>query len=377
MALGVVAGVAFWACTRDIGPLLRAIGVDATLVPFARSFLATFTVGAPASAVVSALTHHRHATGDARLPMFVSIAGNVFNAFLAWSLIYGHFTLPALGVRGGAAATATTEYLEAAVMLVLLVRHTRQSGAYGRARAELPLRVAARDVAAVGVPTGVQFASEMLAFATFTAVLGTLGAEQIAAHQIALATIRTSFLPGAAVSEAASVLVGRALGKSSLAEADRATGAAVVVAVGFMAACGVVFATAGRAIVLCFTNDDAVIATARVLLWIAAAFQVLDAVSLVLRGALRGAKDVRVPALIGVAIVWTFVPTAALVLGKLAGWGSAGGWCGFLGETAVSAALFAARWRNGAWRRAYANLPETTATGAWPHETLEPALWVE
>ena len=84
------------------------------------------------------------------------------------------------------------------------------------------------------------------------------------------------------------------------------------------------------------------------------AFQVLDAVSIVLRGALRGARDVRVPALIGVAVVWTCVPTAALLLGRVAGWGAAGGWCGFLAETTLGAVLFGARWRRGSWRRAYA-----------------------
>jgi MATE family multidrug resistance protein len=196
----------------------------------------------------------------------------------------------------------------------------------------------------------------MLAFATFTAVLGTLGTEQVAAHQIALSVIRTSFLPGAAVAEAASVLVGRALGRGlgrrSLAEADRAAQAALLTAVSFMAACGVVFAVAGGAIARGFTSDARVAHSARVLLGIAAAFQVLDAMYMVLRGSLRGARDVRVPALIGVAVIWTFVPTAAIVLGRVVGWGAAGGWLGFVGETGLGTALLAWRWRRGAWRQA-------------------------
>ena len=98
-----------------------------------------------------------------------------------------------------------------------------------------------------------------------------------------------------------------------------------------------------------------VVTVARRLLLIAAGFQVLDAVSIVLRGALRGARDVRVPALMGVAVVWTCVPTAALLLGRVAGWGAAGGWFGFVAETTIGAVLFAARWRDGSWRAAYAS----------------------
>jgi len=147
--------------------------------------------------------------------------------------------------------------------------------------------------------------------------------------------------------------VGQALGRRSLAEADRATRAALIVAVTFMASWGVVFAIAGGWIVRLFTDDSAVAHVARTLLWIAAAFQVLDAANMVLRSALRGAKDVRVPALIGVAVVWTCIPTAAFLLGRLAGLGSVGGWLGFIAETTVGAALMARRWRRGAWRLSY------------------------
>jgi len=61
-----------------------------------------------------------------------------------------------------------------------------------------------------------------------------------------------------------------------------------------------------------------------------------------------------VPMILGIGIVWTCVPTAALVLGRMAGWGTVGGWCGFLLETTLGATLFAVRWRRGAWRRQYA-----------------------
>jgi MATE family multidrug resistance protein len=353
VGLALVAGTIFGVCTRDAGPLFRLIGIDASLVPYAREFLAAFTFGAPGSAVVCALVQHRQAIGDSRTPMVVGLTGNLVNGLLGWALIYGHAGLPALGVRGSAYATAATEWLEAIALLVLLVRGARRQGRWAKARAELPLRRAMREVAALGLPTGIQFGSETLAFATFTAVLGAMGAEQIAAHQIALAIIRTSFLPGAAVAEAASVMVGQSLGRRSLRDADGATRAALTLAVAFMACCGVVFALGGGVLARAFTDDAAVARVTRTLLWIAAAFQVLDASNLVLRGALRGAKDVRVPALIGVGVVWGCVPTAAFLLGRMAGMGTVGGWIGFLAETAVGTLLFARRWRTGAWRAAY------------------------
>jgi MATE family multidrug resistance protein len=355
--MGAVLGVAIMLACRDVSGVLRALGTDPAIVPFARDFLAAVTLGAPSTCALAALIQHRQAIGDSRTPMVIGIAGNVFNGLFAWGLIYGHFGLPAFGVRGGGWATATTETIELAVMAVMLVRSERRAreaaGAEETSRM-LTFRRATRDVAELGLPTGLQFAAEMLAFSTMTAVLGTLGQAEIASHQIALNVIRVSFLPGVAVSEAGSVLIGQALGKRRLDEADAVLKAAMKIAVGFMACWGVFFAVAGGLVAGFFSKDPEVVTIARRLLVVAAVFQVLDAVSIVFRGALRGAKDVRVAALIGIGAIWLCVPTGAYFLGKLCGLGAVGGWIGFIGETGLGAVLYWVRWTRGAWRKEYA-----------------------
>ena len=153
--------------------------------------------------------------------------------------------------------------------------------------------------------------------------------------------------------EASCILVGRALGRRHLSEADRVHRAALALAVAFMASCGIVFGLFGREIAHAFTSDPEVVAITRRLLLVAALFQVMDAFNVVLRGSLRGAEDVRVPAFLGIGIVWTCVPTAAFFLGRLAGWGALGGWCGFIAETVLATILFGRRWARGGWRRKY------------------------
>ncbi len=361
VAMGAAIGALVWIASRDVTWALELLGVDGALVPYGRDFLAAITWGAPATCALSALIQHRQGLGDSRTPMAIGLAGNAFNALLAWSLIYGHFGLPALGVRGAGYGTAATEVLEVAVMLVLLAREAQRANATKRRL--LGLRAAAREVAQLGLPAGVQFFAELLAFTAFTAVLGSIGSAEIAAHQIALATIRVSFLPGIAVGEAASVLVGQSLARRRLGHADRIAAAALVVATSFMAACGLVFALAGGLIAHAFTPDEHVANIATRLLLVAAIFQVLDAANIVLRGALRGAKDVRVPAYIGIGVVWTCVPVAAYVLGKLVGWGAFGGWLGFVGETVLATILFGWRWRRGAWRNEFrSRAPDDAST---------------
>ena len=356
LVMGGAFGVLVMLVCRDVSPLLLRLGAAPEIVPYAREFLAAVTLGAPATCALSALIQHRQGMGDSRLPMVIGIAGNAFNALFAWALIYGHFGLPALGVRGGGYATATTETLELAVMIAVLLRDERRAaegGAVDRTR-RITFGRAVREVSDIGVPTGIQFAAEMLAFTAFTVVLGSISKEEIAAHQIALNVIRVSFLPGIAVSEAASVLVGRALGRRRLHEADAAVRSGLGLAVGFMAACGLGFALFGGLLGGFFSSDPVVVENARTLLLVAAVFQVLDAVNIVLRGALRGAKDVRVVMILGVLVVWSCVPTSALFLGKLCGLGALGGWLGFVAETTIGATLFWLRWKRGGWRKDYA-----------------------
>ena len=352
--IGFVLGVFVWLAARDASWVLHLLRIDRSLHADAKAFLAARTFGAPAVFVLSALVQSRQGVGDTRTPMWIGLGGNVVNALLAWSLIYGHAGLPALGVRGAGYATAITEALQALTLATVIVREIRTSG--GRHDDVISVRRAFREVVRLGGPTGLHFLLETTAFTAFTALLGGIGGNQVAAHQIANAINRVSFLPGLAVAEAASVLVGRALGRRSLVEADRVVKVAMQLAVGFMTACGLVFAFFGSAIARSFTQDPEVAVIVVRLLHVAAVFQTLDAVTTIYRGALRGAKDVRAVMIIGTTIVWTCVPTAAYLFGTRLGLGAVGGWYGFIGETTLSAVIFAMRWKSNTWRSQYASL---------------------
>jgi MATE family multidrug resistance protein len=222
-----------------------------------------------------------------------------------------------------------------------------------RGTARIEWKKAAREVLDLGLPMGLHFGLEMLAFTAFNALISSFGAAEMAASHLTMNTVRASFLPGIAVGEAASVLVARALARRRIAEADRVTRLALAMSMTFMGVCGLGFALAGGSIAGLFSSDAAVVGVAKRLFLVAAVFQVLDAANMVLRCSLRGAKDVRWVAVVGTTIVWVCIPTAALVLGHLCHLGAVGGWIGFVGETTFGAALMWRRWTHGSWRIAF------------------------
>jgi MATE family multidrug resistance protein len=134
-----------------------------------------------------------------------------------------------------------------------------------------------------------------------------------------------------------------------------------------MGTIGVLLALAGPWILPTFVNADdpgatAVIRTGAVLLWIAAGYQLFDGLNLGAGFALRGAGDVRVPAVLFLVLSWgVFVPLAhALSFQPGQGWfnvlpqfgfGAVGGWAALLVYVVLLGSALYLRWRSGRWRR--------------------------
>jgi MATE family multidrug resistance protein len=174
-----------------------------------------------------------------------------------------------------------------------------------------------------------------------------------AAHQMVLQIINVSFLPAHAIAEAASVLVGHAVGAGRYELVRKVAARAVALGVAYSAMCLVVLAVAGGAIVSAMSGGDVQLASvATTLVHVSLAFLVADAANVIARGVLRGAGDVRYPAVIGVVTAWCFTPPLAWLLGVHEGYGAAGGWVGLAGEIIVGASIFWFRVARGSWRAA-------------------------
>jgi MATE family multidrug resistance protein len=270
--------------------------------------------------------------------MVASIAANLCNIALAYLLIF-HF---GAGVAGVAVATALSHAVEAGVLVAL-------SG-----RALLPsLRRGWPHMAAVwrmGLPNAIQFLIEVGSFVLLTLLIAAMSEADMAAHQIALQAIHFSFLPALALGEAGSVLAGQAVGANRDDLVVGVARQAMVLAGIYTGLCTFVLAFGAPLIARMFTDDVHVLAAAIPLLYVAAAFQVADAANVVARGVLRGAGDVRYPAVVGVLAAWSLTPPLCWLLGHKLGLGAFGGWLGLSAEILATSALFWWRLARGGWR---------------------------
>jgi MATE family multidrug resistance protein len=329
---GIIAAVLLGFATAFALPLLVE---DAAMAGSASRYLEVRVWGLPVTLTAFGLMGGLQGLGDSKARMQASIAGNVVNIVLDVVLVFGLGPFPRMGEAGAALATV----IGAVVMLLVYAWRFRRL--LGRPR--LPGREVLSSALAVGLPAGSQSLLETIAFAVMNIVLAQVGSVDVAARQIVLNIVSVSFLPGYALAEAGGILVGRYVGSGGSEGAKRSLQTSRNLALVFMGVCGVLFAVAGGPIVSLFTRDPEVVALASQLMFVAAAFQLFDAVAMVHLSVLRAVGDTRYTLLVTGLASWTMLVPATFAFGIWFGWGAVGAWLGLLLEIAFLAVVTA--WR--------------------------------
>lgn len=276
--------------------------------------------------------------GDSRSPMVASIFANLLNIALDYLFIMRW----GLGPSGAAWATLIATFVEAAFIVWL-----RSAPGFRSMRSGLAW---IRGVLRVGLSTGLQFAVEVGAFTVLTILIAAMSEDEMAGHQVALCILHFAFLPIVAISEAASVMAGQAVGADRDELVPTISLLALALAVGYAMVCTLVLAVGSPQLAGLFSDDIGVYRTATNLLYVGAVFQIGDAFNIVARGMLRGTGDVRVPAIIGVSISWAALPPLTWLLGHHYGMGAVGGWFALTIEIVTAAIILWWRLWNGGWR---------------------------
>lgn len=230
------------------------------------------------------------------------VVANGVNVIANYTLIFGHFGFPELGVVGSSWATSLSRWV---MLLALVAASWTVIRPYlaGSWRELMRLRALFQPLK-IGLPIGIQVSFEMWLFMAVALMMGNLGARELAAHQIALTLSALSFMVPLGISGAAATRVGNAIGRGDLAGARRSAAVCLALGAGMMSLSALTFIGAPYHLSRLFTAEAGVIAIAVVLLPVAAAFQVFDGLQVVAIGALRGSADTRVPAAIALIGYW-------------------------------------------------------------------------
>ena len=342
-----------WAWAWAFPGLARAAGLSADVVAYATTYLFIRVWETPCVLLVILYATYHQSKGNSRLPMLTNWLVLPVNVALDYVLIFGKLGLPALGLAGAALATVLANVSGA--VLIMSVSHLHRDARPERLSIlGRPNRAMLREILRVSLPMGLGDFLEMCNFLVFYAIVGRLGTTALAAGNLALQVTHLIFLPGFAVGIAASSYMGRYMGAGKPALARQATLRALGVGATYMGLAGIPLWFLGERIAAGFVSEREAIIGAGLVFKVLAVYQVFDAVGMILRSALGGAGDTRVPmAMLPLCAVGVMFPVA-LLLSEGAHLGLLGA---FLGEALYIFVLAGVLW----WR---------FERGPWPQMRL-------
>lgn len=186
---------------------LPLLGQPEELLPLMRPYLLIQILSLPFVFFANPFKQMMDSVNDTSVSMIVTLAGNVWNVFFNWVLIFGHLGAPELGISGAAWATFSSRVLMF-ILYVLVFFYRPKYREYKMLwKAVHAKSEDVRLLTNLGWPIGVQMCMEVASFSIVVIFLGWIGTNHLAAHQVMISVSNVVFMTFMGFSNAVSIRV--------------------------------------------------------------------------------------------------------------------------------------------------------------------------
>jgi multidrug resistance protein, MATE family len=281
--------------------------------------------------------------GFTKQAMMISIWGNILNVCLGIIFVKGMFGIEPMGIRSVGWATLIDRSIMAVVMAVYVIK-SKNFRKYLKSFALKSVGVLRSiNIIRIGAPVAMQYTFEVSAFSGAAILIGTIGAVDQAAHQVAINLASMTYMMAGGISAAATIKTGHTFGSRDFQQLRLSAISSYHIVLAFMSATAIIFVGLNQLLPWIYTSDKDVIAIAAQLVIIAGFFQLFDGTQVVGLGVLRGMGDVNIPTFITFLAYWIIGLPTGYYLGIVLGLGAQGIWYGLTLGLFVSAALLLIR----------------------------------
>lgn len=317
------------------------IGQSPEVVAYAKPYLGYLGISIIPLMIFQTFKQFAEGLGFTKQAMFVSIWGNLLNIILGIIFVKGMFGIAPMGVKGVGLSTLIDRTLMAIVMSYYVLK-SKHFKLYTKSfRLGLIDKVRSFKIVKIGAPVALQYSFEISAFSGAAILIGTIGAVEQAAHQVAINLASVTYMMASGIASAATIKTGNNFGKGNFSDLRKSAIASYHVILLFMTVTAGLFILANNFLPYIYTEDVAVINIAAQLLIIAGFFQLFDGTQVVGLGVLRGIGDVNIPTLITFIAYWIIGIPLGYLLGIVLGFGVNGIWYGLtFGLLTASTLLF-------------------------------------
>jgi MATE family, multidrug efflux pump len=279
--------------------LFAFIGHDPEIQRLEVIYFRILCFGTGASILGTTLSCFYSGRGLTRNVMVVHMIGTLFNIPLDYAIINGVWGFPELGIQGAALATVASWMLIAFIFIILIFKkkYNERFGVWDARQfnPELFMRLMR-----FGIPGGVQFFLDILAFTFFILIVGRLGKQELAVTNIVMSINSLSYMPMFGFSMGVSTLVGQAMGGDKPDSAVIAANSTAHIALSYVFVLILIFIFFPVPLIklflptdLALTDMNSIIDMGVILLRFVAAYLFFDSINLIYMGVLKGAGDSR------------------------------------------------------------------------------------
>ena len=219
LMLAISASLIFFTLAQLLpSQILRIYSKDPIVIELGTSYIRTFSWTFLFFAITFSYALVMRSTGNVKIPTTVSVGALLISTFLSYSLIFGKFGLPELGIQGAAVAAVIARLLECVTLLIVTYARKLPVAASLRELTDFD-RVFFRRVIKPMLPVILNELFWSLGITTYNIIYGRMGTQSYAAINIVSTIEQVGFVIFIGISNATSVLVGNRIGSGREDEA--------------------------------------------------------------------------------------------------------------------------------------------------------------
>ncbi len=343
MGVAVSAGLYLYA-----SEILAAMGLEGSMLAEGVGYMEIVGAFAFFQALQLTLSAVLRSNNKAVYPMMVILVVNCLNILGNYTLIFGKFGAPALGVQGAAISTATCRMVAMVILAVIVFRTTVRRFPVHIFR-HWP-RQEFRNLMKIGLPSAgeqMSYSCSQLVIAYF---ITTLGMEALAARTYCVNIIMYVYLFSIAISHAGAICIGHLVGAGRWEGAYLMGRYVMKVALIWTLIFSFLIALAGPAIMTTLTSNPQIIAFGVAILWIDVVLEIGRPINILFVNVLQAAGDVNYPFYVGLVWMWSIAVVCAYLFGITFGFGILGMWWMFALDENIRGVVFIRRWKSRRWQ---------------------------
>lgn len=327
--------------------ILGWMGLGPDLMPDGSAYMRIVGAFAFFQALSLTLSASLRSANKAIYPMLVTVVVNLLNILGNYTLIFGKFGLPELGVEGAAISTAFSRGVSMLLLFILLFR---------KHISRFPLSwfrpfpwVELRNLLRVGLPSAGEQLSYSLSQVVITFFINMLGVEALATRTYCVNIIMFVYLFSISMAQGGAICIGHLVGEGKTHAAFVLGKYVLKKSVAYTLILSCITALLGPLILGWLTLNPEIVRMGILILIIDVVLEIGRPVNIFATNALRAVGDVNYPFYVGVVVMWSVAVLAGYLVGIHWGIGICGMWLAFACDENIRGVIFVRRWYGMKW----------------------------